>query len=442
MMLTHIYNPEHDLAMAYGGEGFTPPAAGRGMRAGLGFLPAFWANEGDSILVDDVTAMERAAAPFGEFLPKVAFVSWSQLPDVVKSHEHLEIRPWGWDMALRHQLLRTGVPAGSLPTTGEVERVRMLSHRRTTIPLLRHLVDTLPDMVGKRLEANSLDEVRQWLLQEGAIVCKAPWSCSGRGVRFVEKELDDNLEGFLRNVLAHQGCVIVEHGYHRLMDFAMEFMAEDGVVRYEGLSLFDTRNGAYSGNVLAVTAKSSEDRLVHVDETLTVKWKGGYDSMVTSAPGVMLCVSTADCLPVFLYDAVNHAVGIAHSGWRGTCSGIAVSMIDAMKRLYGTRPDDLKAVLGPSNCGNCYEVKDDVLIHFRKRYDDGEMEQIVRPKGEDKYLLDNKAAVCLDLIKAGIDPKMIHDTGICSFESPDYASYRRDGRVEYHQQTLSGIVLI
>ena len=198
----------------------------------------------------------------------------------------------------------------------------------------------------------------------------------------------------------------------------------------------------HSGNVLAVTAKSSEDRLVHVDETLTVKWMGGYDSMVTSAPGVMLCVSTADCLPVFLYDAVNHAVGIAHSGWRGTCSGIAVSMIDAMKRLYGTRPDDLKAVLGPSNCGNCYEVKDDVLIHFRKRYDDGEMEQIVRPKGEDKYLLDNKAAVCLDLIKAGIDPKMIHDTGICSFESPDYASYRRDGRVEYHQQTLSGIVLI
>jgi hypothetical protein len=75
--------------MAYGGEGFTPPAAGRGMRAGLGLLPAFWASEGDSILVDDVTAMERAAAPFEEFLPKVAFVSWSQLPDVVKSHEHL-----------------------------------------------------------------------------------------------------------------------------------------------------------------------------------------------------------------------------------------------------------------------------------------------------------------------------------------------------------------
>ena len=251
MMVTHIYNPEHDLALAYGGEGFTPPAAGRGMREGLGFLPAFWANEGDSILVDDVTAMERAAAPFGEFLPKVAFVSWSQLPDVVKRHEDLEIIPWGWDMALRHQLLRAGVPAGCLPTTGEVERVRMLSHRRTTIPLLRHLVDTLPDMVGKRLEASSLDEVRQWLSQERAVVCKAPWSCSGRGVRFVEKELDGNLEGFLRNVLAHQGCVIVEHGYHRLMDFAMEFMAEDGVVRYEGLSLFDTRNGAYSGNVLA-----------------------------------------------------------------------------------------------------------------------------------------------------------------------------------------------
>ena len=251
MMVTHVYNPEHDLAMAYGGEGFTPPAAGRGMRAGLGFLPAFWANEGDSILVDDVTAMERAAAPFGDFLSKVAFVSWSQLPDVVKRYEHFEIRPWGWDMALRHQLLRAGVPAGCLPKAEEVERVRMLSHRRTTIPLLQRLVDTLPDTLGERREAKSVDEVRQWLSQERAVVCKAPWSCSGRGVRFVEKELDGNLEGFLRNVLAHQGCVIVEHRYQRLMDFAMEFMAENGGVQYEGLSFFDTRNGAYSGNVLA-----------------------------------------------------------------------------------------------------------------------------------------------------------------------------------------------
>ena len=251
MTVTHIYNPEHDLAMAYGGEGFTPPAAGRGMRAGLGFLPAFWACEGDYVLVDDVAEMEREALRFREFLPKVTLISWSQLPDIVCNHEDLEIKPWGWDMALRHQLLRAGIPPNNLPKAEEVEKVRMLSHRRTSIPLLKHLASTLSDMVGERHEAKSLDEVRQWMSQEGTVVCKSPWSSSGRGVRFVETTLDANLEGFLRNVLVHQGSIIVEPCYHRLMDFAMEFMVGDDEVLYEGLSLFDTRNGAYSGNVLA-----------------------------------------------------------------------------------------------------------------------------------------------------------------------------------------------
>jgi YfiH family protein len=198
----------------------------------------------------------------------------------------------------------------------------------------------------------------------------------------------------------------------------------------------------HSANVLAVTDNPQERRLEHVDESFTVKWKGGYDSMVTSLPGVMLCVSTADCLPVFLYDTVHNAIGIAHSGWRGTCGGIAVSTIDVMKRLYGTDTGKLAAAFGPSICGDCYEVMEDVLVHFRGRYSPEEMKLIARKKGGDKYLLDNKAAVRLDLINAGINPDNIYDAGICSYESPDFASYRRDGRVEHYEQTLSGIVLV
>ena len=257
-MVTHVYNPEHDLALAYGGEGFTPPAAGRGMRMGLGFLPAFWACDGDFILVDDVTEMVKEAERFRDFLPQVTFISWGQLQSLAESHEAIFFKPWGWDMALRHQLLRAGIPSNCLPKTEDVERVRMLSHRRTTIPLLSRLVDTLPGLVGQRYEAKALEEMRQWMSQMGAIVFKSPWSGSGRGVRFVEEALDANLEGFLRNVLAHQGSVIVEPRYHRRMDFAMEFMAEGEVVRYEGLSLFTTRNGAYAGNVLATEEEKWE----------------------------------------------------------------------------------------------------------------------------------------------------------------------------------------
>lgn len=198
----------------------------------------------------------------------------------------------------------------------------------------------------------------------------------------------------------------------------------------------------HSANVLAITEETPEGRLEHIDETLTVKWKNGYDSLVTSLPGVMLCVSTADCLPVFLYDTANHVIGIAHSGWRGTCGGIAINTIEVMRRLFGTKPENLTVALGPSICGDCYEVRQDVLQYFSDRYDSDEMRQIARPKEGDKYLLDNKAAVRLDLVKSGIIPEKIYDTGICSYESSNYASYRRDGRVEHYEQTLSGIVLM
>lgn len=255
----HIYNPEHDLALAYGGEGFTPPAAGKGMRVGLGFLPAFWACDGDFVLVDDVAAMEREAGRFEEFLPQVSFISWKQLPTFAHHFENLVIEPWGWNLSLRRQLLQAGVPHFCLPTVEEVDRVRMLSHRRAAIPLLKTLVDAFPGMAGERYEAYGLEEVRLWLSKNVKTVFKSPWSSSGRGVRFVEAMADANLEGFVRNVLERQGSIIIEPYYPCLTDFALEFLADErGFVHYDGLSLFDTRHGAYCGNVLATEEEKWE----------------------------------------------------------------------------------------------------------------------------------------------------------------------------------------
>ena len=96
------------------------------------------------------------------------------------------------------------------------------------------------------------DEVCQMLQKHHQIVVKAPWSSSGRGVRFIDGEISSYHEGWIRNVILHQGSVIVEPYYHKVKDFGMEFYSDGkGNVTYLGLSLFQTKNGAYTGNIIA-----------------------------------------------------------------------------------------------------------------------------------------------------------------------------------------------
>ena len=85
------------------------------------------------------------------------------------------------------------------------------------------------------------------------IVIKAPWSSSGRGVRFVDAEtFSDNIRGWIRNTLSQQGSVMIEPYYNKVKDFGMEFMVDsEGKVGYCGLSLFSTTGSAYTGNLLA-----------------------------------------------------------------------------------------------------------------------------------------------------------------------------------------------
>ena len=99
---------------------------------------------------------------------------------------------------------------------------------------------------------DSLSGVRQFLAVHRHIVLKAPWSSSGRGVRFVEGELNVYHERWVSNVIDRQGCIVAEPYYNKVKDFGMEFESDgQGRVRYLGLSLFHTTNGAYTGNVLA-----------------------------------------------------------------------------------------------------------------------------------------------------------------------------------------------
>lgn len=269
-MTLHIFNPEHDIALASGLSNFTAPHAGRQLRHDLGYLPAIWAREDDVVVVDDpeyaahrwkrlVPRLVRQGEPIGFKPGNRQFLAWKQLQGLAD----VIIEPWGWNSALRAQLIRSGLAEQSLPSMESMSSIREMSHRRVAASLLRQL--RCDGTVGESTECYTVKETEDAIRRYGKVVLKAPWSSSGRGLRFCNTSyLNDKGEmmnengfqtGWLRNVLASQGSVMVEPYYNKVKDFGMEFESDgSGLVRYLGLSLFHTQNGAYTGNVLASEA--------------------------------------------------------------------------------------------------------------------------------------------------------------------------------------------
>lgn len=238
-MKLHIFNPEHDLALAANQSNYTAPHAGRQLHKDLAFIPAIWADEGDFVLVDDIDDAYDKVRHLGYIYNKVEFITPLQLSEVFKNTMLVDsIHPWGWDKALVSQLLRMGCPEIMLPTDEALERIREISGRRWAAEHLQQQVKFIDDAenipVGK------------------PVVVKAPWSSSGRGVRYLlgDTHRAETLK-WASKVIQQQGGVTVEPYYNKVKDFGMEFEVKDGKVRYCGLSLFDTIKAAYSGNLLA-----------------------------------------------------------------------------------------------------------------------------------------------------------------------------------------------
>lgn len=91
------------------------------------------------------------------------------------------------------------------------------------------------------------------------------------------------------------------------------------------------------------------------------KWLTRADGIITNRIGVTLSMRFADCVPILFYDPVNHAIGMAHAGWRGTVEGIAQNTLHAMQDAYGTRPHDVQAAIGPSIGPDTYQVGSEVV---------------------------------------------------------------------------------
>ena len=163
------------------------------------------------------------------------------------------------------------------------------------------------------------------------------------------------------------------------------------------------------------------------------------DALVTNQSGLCLCVQTADCVPVLLFDPVAKVIAAIHAGWRGTVGGIVANAVSKMTTNYGALPENIVAAIGPSISPEIYEVGDEVVAAARKSIPNVETTLHKNGKGNSHFNL--WEANRQMLLKSGVVQQNIQILGACSFsEAEKYYSARREGADT--GRMVSGIMIL
>jgi len=171
----------------------------------------------------------------------------------------------------------------------------------------------------------------------------------------------------------------------------------------------------HSDRVAIVTSKNLTNT---VDDT---------DALITDEPGLFICVQTADCVPVLLFDPVKKVVAAIHAGWKGTISKIIGKTVQQMTGKFGCNPADIVAGIGPSIHMHAYEVGPEVVSAVEASFSNSSA--LLKPSmNEGRAYFDLWEANQTVLIESGIPEENIELMGLCSFEHADlFYSARRDG---------------
>lgn len=152
------------------------------------------------------------------------------------------------------------------------------------------------------------------------------------------------------------------------------------------------------------------------------------DGLITNESNLVLCTMYADCVPLYFVDTKNKAIGLSHSGWKGTAGQMGKVTLQRMAEEFGTNPSDVYAVIGPSICVDCYEVSEDVITVFSKVFSTEEMADICYRKENGKYQLDLWKANEIILLNAGVLKEHIEVTRLCTHCNSDRMfSHRKTG---------------
>jgi hypothetical protein len=163
------------------------------------------------------------------------------------------------------------------------------------------------------------------------------------------------------------------------------------------------------------------------------------DALVTDKTGICLCVQTADCVPILLFDPVNNVIAAVHAGWRGTVKKIAEVAVQKMVLKYNSLPENIVAAIGPSISPDIYEVGNEVVEEVRKSIPNAEL--LLHKNSSGKYHVNLWEANRQVLLGNGLAEKNIEILGECSFtESSKYFSARKEGIAT--GRMVSGIMIL
>jgi polyphenol oxidase len=164
------------------------------------------------------------------------------------------------------------------------------------------------------------------------------------------------------------------------------------------------------------------------------------DALTSDTPRVLLAVQTADCLPVLIADERSGAFSAAHAGWRGTLACIVARTVERMQQLYGSRPQDLRAALGPAISAAVFEVGPETLSQFKDKFDYAE-DLISNARPDGKAHLNLNLANIRQLIDCGVREDRIYDSALCTWLRNDlFFSYRRERGHEKPVGRLMGVI--
>jgi len=174
---------------------------------------------------------------------------------------------------------------------------------------------------------------------------------------------------------------------------------------------------------------------IHSNNVRIITAPGMYeetDALITNVRNLSLCVTIADCMPIFLFDKKQNVVAAVHSGWRGCANGIVQNTLTALEKEFLTQGENLICYVGPAADKCCYEVGEEVAKQFPGKY--------FQQKNENKFLLDMKSFVRDVLLSFRVQESNIEVAPFCTIHQSDvFHSYRRDGKFSGRMMGVIGM---
>ena len=164
------------------------------------------------------------------------------------------------------------------------------------------------------------------------------------------------------------------------------------------------------------------------------------DALITNVKNIGIGVTTADCVPILIYDPTKKALAAIHAGWRGTVQHIASKTLKKMQQTYGTRPKEVLVGIAPSISASRFEVGDEIGEAFREA--NYRLDSIsYRNEASGKLHIDLQEANIIDLTSLGVERNNIENSKLCSYSNPDLFFSARRQTIKSGRMMTGGVLI-